>query len=219
MTTTETVVLIHGLGGTRLDMWPIARRLRHAGFRTEYFTYSSLGRTIDTLAKALCRKLQAIEADLGNEQFHLVTFSMGGIIARQTLVDKRFESLGRVVMLAPPHRGSHAARRLAPFLGWLAPSLPQLSDRRDSFVNQLPNSLKQNGIEFGLVHASKDRVIAPQNILLSGFRDLAIVTGHHGVLPWYSRTSELTTTFLKHGSFALADESSHPAWNTTVDAL
>ena len=96
---------------------------------------------------------------MSDGQLHLVTHSMGGIIARTMFADFEFQNLGRVVMLAPPHRGSHMARKLTPLVGWLSPSLEQLSDSADSFVNRLPNTLKQKEIEFGIIESTKDRVI------------------------------------------------------------
>ena len=32
--TLETVVLLHGMGRSRASMWPLAQRLRRAGFQT-----------------------------------------------------------------------------------------------------------------------------------------------------------------------------------------
>lgn len=202
----DLVVLVHGLGGTRFDMWPISRRLKQLSFGIRNWGYRSLGNRIETHAARLGNELRRLENELDVCRFHLVTHSMGGIIARTMLCDFELNRLGRVVMLAPPHHGSHAARRLSPFAGWLTPSLQQLSDARGSFVNQLPNSMLKCGIEFGIIEASKDRVIAPGTVKLDGLKDFATVTGHHGILTWYRKTSELVERFLLTGTF-----SEHPA--------
>ena len=201
----DFAVLVHGLGGSRLDMWPIARRLNRLGFRVKNWGYRSIGNGIETHADRLAKELLTIDKDLHESKFHLVTHSMGGIIARNLFANARFENLGRVVMLAPPHRGSHAARQLAPFIGWLSPSLKQLSDDSDSYVNSLANSLKQNEIEFGIVEAVKDRVIASGSVNLDGHRDFARVDGHHGVLTWYRETIQLVENFLIRGSFSFVE--------------
>lgn len=214
MSCNETVVLVHGLGGSRLDMWPIARRLRRKGFSVRNWSYRSVGKRIETHAERLGAELSALDESCSAARFHLVTHSMGGIIARTMFESYRFDKLGRVIMLAPPHRGSHAARKIAPYLGWLTPSLAQLSDAVDSFVNTLPNSLHQNEIDFGIVEASKDRVIASGGVFLEGHRDFARVDGHHGILTWYPRTIELVENFLTHGTFdvnALTDDASELA--------
>ena len=126
---------------------------------------------------------------------------MGGIIARTVFAQNDFANIGRVVMLAPPHQGSHVARKLTPYIGWLSPSLQQLSDSADSFVNCLPNSFEQKGIEFAIVESTKDRVIVQGGVHLDGYRDYARVKGHHGVLGWYSRTIQLVEDFLISGKF------------------
>ena len=198
----EVVVLVHGLAGSRLDMWPISRRLRRVGFETTTWSYRSIGNDIKTHGLRLSETLSSIDSQVQDGRFHLVTHSMGGIIARTVFERMQFRNLGRVVMLAPPHHGSHAARKLAPYFGWLTPSLQQLSDAPDSFVNKLPNSMLEHRIEFGIVEASKDRVIANDSVSLDGFRDFAKVDGHHGVLTWYPQTIRFVESFLIHGSFS-----------------
>ena len=196
----DIVVLVHGLGGSRLDMWPLGRRLKRRGYNVRQWGYRSFGHRIETHAERLAEDLVAMDANISKGKIHLVTHSMGGIIARTMLANHSIKNLGRIVMLAPPHQGSHMARKLVPYLGWLTPSLKQLSDAEDSFVNQLPNSLRPE-VEFGIVEATKDRVIAQGCVLLDGYRDYARVTGHHGVLAWYPQTVRLAENFLVHGSF------------------
>jgi pimeloyl-ACP methyl ester carboxylesterase len=196
----ETVVLIHGLGGSRFDMWPIARRLRRLSFTVEYWGYRSFANRIETHAERLAVFLVDLDRRKPNG-FHLVTHSMGGIIARAAFAQFSLTNLKRVVMLAPPHQGSHAARKLAPYFGWLTPSLLQLSDDENSFVNGLPNSFRQNNLEFGIIESTKDRVIRPGFVELDGCADIASVVGQHGILTWYSRTLTLVENFLLHGKF------------------
>ncbi|MEM7452972.1 MAG: alpha/beta fold hydrolase [Planctomycetota bacterium] len=201
----ETVVLVHGLLGTRLDLWPVARRLGKDGFRVNSWRYPTLGHRIETLSELLASELSQVQRGLTDDaKFHLVTHSMGGIILRSMLAQYSFERLGRVVMLAPPHQGSHVARKVLPFFGWMAPCLGQLSDSDDSFVNQLPNSLLDRGVEFGIIEASKDRVIERGKVLLDGHRDYFCLQGHHGVLGWYPQTAHLVSHYLVNGCFEVA---------------
>jgi pimeloyl-ACP methyl ester carboxylesterase len=185
-------------------MWPIARRLKRNGYRVRNWGYRSLGQHVETHADRLGRELAALDRELAGGKIHLVTHSIGGIIVRAMLADVDLHNLGRVVMLAPPHRGSHIARKLNPYIGWLTPSLSQISDSTDSFVNRLPNTLQQKGIEFGIVESAKDRVIVQGGVYLEGYRDYARVDGHHGVLTWYSRTIQYVENFLAYGRFRWA---------------
>ena len=196
----EKVFLLHGLGGGRLDMWPLAIRLRQAGFDAQMLKYRSLGRAIESHVDSIGQRLIKFN-DSSDHTFHLVTHSMGGVIVRAILAQHSLNNLGRVVMLAPPHRGSHVARKIAPWLGWLTPSIKQLSDAPDSFVNSLPNSFQQKSIEFGIVEATRDRVIASGFTDLEGSCDQASVDGHHGILTWYPQTWNLVESFLRDGEF------------------
>lgn len=198
---TDIVVFVHGLMGSRLDMWPMERRFRRLGFQTWNWSYRSIGNPIEKHIDRLGKDLVQLDLKLDGCKFHLVTHSMGGIIARGVFDRHTFDKLGRVVMLAPPHGGSHVARKLTRWLGWVSPSLSQLSDKTGSFVNRLPNSLLENGIEFGLVEASKDRVIEPGKVMIPGFTEYVLVDGHHGILPWYRRAMDVAEKFVCHGSF------------------
>ena len=103
----DIVILVHGLGGSRIDMWPISRRLKLLGYNVRNWGYRSVGNRIETHAERLATDLAALDSQTSVGRIHMVTHSMGKIIAR-TMFDKyKFENLGRVVMLAPPHQGSH----------------------------------------------------------------------------------------------------------------
>ena len=203
----DTVVLIHGLGGTRLDMWPMARRLQGLGFNVRNWGYRSIGNRIETHAGRLAEFLMKLNQE-ADGQIHLATHSMGGIITRAMLADRQIERLGRIVMIAPPHQGSHAARKLNRFIGWLSPSLLQLSDVEDSFVNQLPNSFEQRNIEFAIIESVRDRVIVQGGVLLNGHHDYAQLRAHPGVAPLYNETITLVENFLVNGKFS---ESARPS--------
>ena len=203
----DTVVLIHGLGGTRLDMWLMARRLRGLGFNVRNWGYRSMGNRIETHADRLAEFLKKLSRETDGK-IHLATHSMGGIITRTMLADHVIERLGRIVMIAPPHQGSHAARKLNRFIGWFSPSLLQLSDVENSFVNQLPNSFKQRDVEFAIIESIRDRVIVQGGVLLKGHHDYAQIKAHHGVAPLYDETITLVENFLVNGKFS---ESARPS--------
>ena len=201
----ETVVLVHGLAGSRLDMVLLARGLKRTGFSVKNWGYWSLNTSIKTHAERLAEMIRELAASDSIKRIHLVGHSMGSIIIRATLAnhfrDEWNLKLARAVLLAPPNRGSFIATTFTPWMGWLTPSLDELSDRPDSFVNRLPNSLKMRGVEFGVIEASKDRVIRPDCVQLEGQADFACVEGHHGILTWYPKTLQLVEQFLRAGNF------------------
>ena len=118
------VVLLHGLARGQGSMTRLARALRDAGFETWSHTYPSRRHSITYLADALTEQLVALDRPL-----HAVTHSMGGVIVRH-LHDPRLR-WERIVMLAPPNRGSRLAAGLVrnPVFRWFyGPAGAELAD-------------------------------------------------------------------------------------------
>ncbi len=135
---TETIVLIHGLISHPWIMKPLEWRFRQAGFATRNWGYRSLSQSNADHARAFAEYLHAVDAEPTMNRFHIVAHSMGSIITRCVLQHHQFHHLGRVVMLCPPNRGSHMARRASQWIGQRIRTLAEISDATDSFVNQLP---------------------------------------------------------------------------------
>lgn len=191
-------MLVHGLSANRLLMWPLAKRLRKAGFGTLNWGYRSTTRSTRWHAERLAGVLSDLQMDPGISRLHLVGHSMGAIVVRSVLQEGCPEKLGRVVMLAPPNRGSHVARWVAPAVRWFCPTMSELTDDVDSYVNRLRPRLE---CEFGIIAASRDRVIRPANTRLDGQRDHAVVASHHGILPWHRDCQDKVLAFLETGCF------------------
>lgn len=195
----EAVILVHGLAAVRLAMWPMARHLRKCGYQAKNYGYFSIAKTIPDHSRRLGAVLNEFENDPAIEKFHLVTHSMGCIIGRHLLAQRPYEKLGRWVMLAPPNRGSHAARILSPVFGRFCTPLTQLSDDPESFVNQLEDFRPTNDIDFAIVEAAYDRVIDASCVALEGQSEYAVVKSMHGILPWHGEAIKFVRQFLSRG--------------------
>jgi pimeloyl-ACP methyl ester carboxylesterase len=132
------------------------------------------------------------------DRFHLVTHSMGSILARAALANNEFSSLDRVVMLGPPHRGSRVATHLARMLGWLCRPLAQLSDGQNSFVNNLA---EPTGYEIGIIAAERDRVVRVENTRLTNQVDHIVVKSGHTSMLFQPEVVDLIESFLRQGRF------------------
>jgi pimeloyl-ACP methyl ester carboxylesterase len=128
----EVVVLVHGLLANTLVMESLARWLRPQFDTVINWGYPTLFSPIERHGRELAGLLDRLNGQC--DRVHLVTHSMGGIIARVALGELLPAKFGRLVMIAPPNRGSHVARRLAPYLGIICPPLVQLTDDTSSFV-------------------------------------------------------------------------------------
>jgi len=120
------VVLLHGLARGHGSMARLDGYLRKHGFETWSHTYPSRRHSIAYLASALTDQLVDVA---GDRPLYAVTHSMGGIIVRH-FRDPRLHWT-RIVMLAPPNRGSQLAAGLVrnPLFKWFyGPAATELAD-------------------------------------------------------------------------------------------
>jgi pimeloyl-ACP methyl ester carboxylesterase len=102
-----------------------------------------------------------------------VTHSMGGLVARRLIDLCRPANLGRVVMLAPPDRGSEIADRLSPLAPYrfaYGPAGQELTTRRQAL------NLPERDVDFDLA------VVAGAKSLFNPFGKWLITGPHHGAV-------------------------------------
>lgn len=194
----ETVVLVHGLGRTSASMSKLHRRLEQDGYRVKDWSYRSTRWRIEDHGQRLHDFLATIDSDPGVSRVHIVGHSLAGIVARYALTVEVPEKIGRVVMLAPPNRGSAAARKWVPLLGKIIKPLEQLSDDPASDVNQLAVPAR---IEFGVIAAAADGKVRPEDTHLLGEADHLVVPGFHTFIMNRDDVCDALLAFLKRGRF------------------
>ncbi len=211
----ECVVLLHGLARSSLSMNPMQEALDEDGYVTANIDYPSRDHEIAELALiAVGEGLEKCRAHDDLAKIHFVTHSLGGILVRQYLSEHNIDELGRVVMLGPPNQGSAAADELEGVPGFdliNGPVGQQLGKGEDS----VPLALGPVNFELGVI--AGDRTIDPitsavlenpddgrvsvEDTKVEGMDDFIVVHHSHAFMMRMRRVIDLTTTFLRTGSF------------------
>lgn len=211
----DCVILLHGLARTSASMKKMETALRNDGYFVVNESYPSRHHAIEVLAPlAIDGALENCGVFSAQRRVHFVTHSLGSILVRQYFSDRTLDSLGRVVMLAPPNQGSVAADRMRfmPFVKLInGPAGRQLGKGEAS----VPLRLDVPDFEFAVI--AGDRTIDPVTSLflpnpddgkvsvsdtkLEGMADFVVVHVSHAYIMKNRKVIELVEKFLKTGSF------------------
>lgn len=177
-------------------MRPMQKRFDAVGYRTFNFGYACLIGDIQRHGQRLRGVLGNFAANDGIDAIHLVTHSMGGIVTRCALREPS-PKIGRIVMLAPPNRGSPVATGVRHYVGRLIPPIKQLSQHEGSWIAQLPAI----DAEVGVIAGSHDVIVGLRNTRLIGQRDHVIVPAIHSPIVWQTDAFKHALHFIRHGRF------------------
>ena len=114
------------------------RAINAAGFRTLKLNYVSRAQSLQELAEAVRADANAFLYQ-SPERVHIVTHSMGGLVARVLLAREKPPVLGHVVMLAPPNQVGEIADLMSDtylYRGVFGPAGAQLTPMRDETLRQ-----------------------------------------------------------------------------------
>jgi pimeloyl-ACP methyl ester carboxylesterase len=176
----------------------LGHRLDRRGYLAKPWGYWNMRRSILEHGEAFSRELASLDADRAVGTIHLVTHSMGGIIARAALERYRPRKLGRFVMLAPPNRGSFVATAMAGLIGGMLKPVAELTTAPDSLVNSLGMPL---GIDVGVIAASRDALVAPESTRPDVPHAHVTIPCLHSSLLFRRDAADLVAAFLASGAF------------------
>jgi pimeloyl-ACP methyl ester carboxylesterase len=194
----------------RAALWPLARRLRQAGFSVYPFSYPSVHLDLHGNAARLAAFVRGIDAGT----VHLVGHSLGGVVIRALLNDFPDLAPGRVVTLGSPHGGSIVGRQRARSRLWrllLGRAVAQLNAGEPARWPVPPREIGtvSGTHSFGAARLVYRSLPRPNDGLLTvaetqwqGARDaITLPVSHTGML-LSARVADAVAAFLRHGSFA-----------------
>ncbi|MHC5211077.1 MAG: alpha/beta fold hydrolase [Planctomycetota bacterium] len=207
------VVLLHGLARSRATFEDMEERLVGAGYGVAGLSYPSTYRSLAEHADQLETVLDGVD---GVSRVSFVTHSLGGLVARETLSrDSGWRgriATGRLVMLAPPSRGSRLATELADFLPFEALAGPAGQELALEHARNIPLPT----CSFGIIAAGSgdgdgynpwlpgddDGIVAVEETRLDGAADFLLVSGLHTFVMQDREVIEAVLHFLATGRFA-----------------
>lgn len=215
--TTECVVLLHGLGRTKLSMKPMEKYLIKQGYAVVNSDYTTRGKDFTELVEGDVDKAVIECMSKSPAKVHFVTHSLGGILVRHYLQNSTITAMGgRVVMLAPPNNGSELSdigKKYIPLYDWfLGPVGSRLGINSD---DPLHNVEPLVGVDVGiiagngslnpwysyLVSGEDDGKVSLESAKLKEMKDFIVVKSSHSFIMNRTTVKEQTVAFLKNGYF------------------
>lgn len=213
----ECVILLHGLGRTKLAMRPVQKALTREGYQVWNESYPSTQKPIEQLANTTITSALKYCRSQGSERIHFVSHSLGGILLRYYLQNQSPSELGHIVMLSPPNQGSEVVDYLKDnklFQYFLGPAGQQLGTDNSS----IPSKLKPIQAIIGIITGSNsfepwfssripgpdDGKVSIESAKLAEMRDYLVVDNGHTFIMSDAYVIEQIQHFLKHGKFLRA---------------
>ncbi len=212
----DTVFLLHGLARTANSLLLMEMRLRDAGFDVVNESYPSTRETLEHLIETEPPRLLALRPNA--KRVHFVTHSMGGIVIRGYLARHRLPTLGRVVMLGTPNKGTElidAMSKLPGFDRIVSPAGRAIGAGEDSVPNQIEDADAEFGVIAGnislnplfssLIEGPNDGKVSVESTKFTAMKDHVVLPVSHTFMMNDREVTRQVIRFLQQGAFDKGD--------------
>lgn len=209
------LILLHGLGAREWLMDGVAWNLDDDYFVVNQ-SYPSTSAPLEYLAPKYLGAAIDSCGEHAQQGVDVVTHSMGGIMLRQYLSVAQFAELRRVVMIAPPNKGSEVVDQIGHwrvFQRIMGPAGTQLGT--NGSIEHLPTPEVPFAIVAGdlsfepwfdsMFTGPNDGRVSVESTKLATMSDFVVINQHHSLLLWDPRTWQQVRSFLEKEHF------DHPA--------
>lgn len=198
----EYVFIAHGFLGSPAEFLPMKWRLENMGYKVRLWGHATVFQRLDGYSKEFHHFVLRYLSKERIRKVHLLGHSMGAVIVRSASTELVARippwQRGKMVLLAPPNRGSYVVRLIPDWVRRMVPVINDLSDQPNSFVNRLP---KKPPLPTGIVWTKYDHMVHPASVPLPGITDSVEVGGLHTTMVFRKSTARMVAHFLQHAKF------------------
>lgn len=214
MHATEGVILLHGLCRTSASMGKLEEALVGAGYYVENIDYPSRTASIEQLSDEAIGRALSDPQMRSCSRVHFITHSLGGILVRSYFKRHPVGTLGRVVMLGPPNKGSEVVDKLGGLwffrrlngpaggeLGTGAHATPNKLGPVEFELGVIAGDRSINWINSILIDGKDDGKVSLFRSKVEGMKEFLVVHVPHPFLMRSKVVIESSLRFLKCGEF------------------
>ena len=210
----ECVVLLHGLARTPRCMGKMVAFLGGQGYDVFNIGYPSTKHNVDELTTMV---FDAVHEQVSKREYrkvHFIVHSLGSILVRTHMKKSPMPNLGRVVMLAPPSKGSEVVDKLGGIFlfKWInGPAGVQLGTNPESVPSKLGPVDFECGVLTGrksinwilsmMISRENDGKVSVERARLPGMRDFRVLNVAHPFIMKNPEVMRLALGFLREGRF------------------
>lgn len=208
--TKETVILMHGFGRSASAMKKYEDYFQNEGYQVFNIGYSSIGKEIESIKAEVFYKLDKVK-DLQIQKLHFVGHSLGGLLIRSYLSERKIQNLGRVVIIASPNKGTPLVEALKDkwYFSLAGAAVNSLSSNGSEFLSGLKPPDYELGVIAGVVNGrfnesipgDDDGMVSLESAQLNGSKDLVILPLNHGQLRESPIAIRQTHKFIQSSQF------------------
>ncbi|NCT41102.1 MAG: alpha/beta fold hydrolase [Alphaproteobacteria bacterium] len=214
-TKNETIVLLHGILRSKMDMLALEKKFSKAGYDCINILYPSREKTLEEIAEFVDTQIKSRVAYAPDKPLNFVTHSMGGLVTRYYIATYKPENLGKVVMLSPPNTGSEFAdflsenKYLAPlFKNIFGPASAQLTTQYKHIDTEITyplgiiaGSASLNPLAPWILEGEHDGIVPVERTKIDGMTDHITLSANHSFMMFEPKIINQALYFLENEKF------------------